>query len=595
MQLHRLKLRFRRIFRVRKRQVEGIGSLAELQLERNFIRRLGRLAFVKRFVAGWIGLVLLLGAAVIVQTRALSGYYQQLQPAPGGIYSEGVVGAYTNANPLYATGQVNNAVSHLIFSGLFKYDDHNQLVGDLADSWSVNSTGEVYTVHLRPNLTWQDRQPLTSDDVLYTYQAIQSPDAQSPLNPSWQDVTVTAPDKQTIVFTLPNPLSSFPYSLTTGIIPKHILGSIPMSQLRDADFNTIKPVGSGPFAIQALQLIGNNPQTSQEEIQLKPFTAYYGGTPKLESFVIRSFPTQNLMLSSFRKQEINAMVGLSTVPKDIASQGGVQQYNMPVTAANMVFFKTTAGVLSDPKVRQALVAGANTTEILQSLGYQVAPVREPLLIGQLGYDPAYQQTSNNLVQANQILDSDGWTVGSDGIRSKGGQPLTFSLYAQNNTEYAMITRLLAQQWRKLGADVKVALQQDTDMQATVTFHSYDALLYGISIGPDPDVFVYWDSLQADVRSNPRLNLSEYSSATADIALEAGRTRLQPDLRVIKYRPFLQAWQQDDPALGLYQPRFLYVTRDQVFGLNEHVVNVDTDRYDNVQNWMIRQKPQNIVK
>ncbi len=80
--------------------------------------------------------------------------------------------------------------------------------------------------------------------------------------------------------------------------------------------------------------------------------------------------------------------------------------------------------------------------------------------------------------------------------------------------------------------------------------SYDALLYGISIGVDPDVFVYWHTSQNDPRSN-RLNFSEYSSKAADEGLESGRTRTDAGLRTIKYRPFLQAWQRDLPALGLY--------------------------------------------
>lgn len=594
MQLHRLKLRFRRVFRLRKRQVEGISLQAERQLELNFIRRLGRLVAVRRFVGIWLLIIIVFGGTVIVQTRALSGYYQTLQPVPGGMYSEGIVGEYTNANPLYATGQADEAVSHLIFPGLFKYNDQNQLVGDLADSWSVNATGEVYTIHLRPGLTWQDGQPLTANDVVFTYQSIQNPDTQSPLYDSWQSVTVTASDAQTVVFTLPNPLSSFPYSLTTGIIPQHILGSVPADQLRSASFNTTQPVGSGPFAMQAIQVTGDTPQTREEEVELKPFAHYYGGKPKLDNFVVNTFGTQEAMVQSFKEDQLNAMVGLTSLPTSLKNVSDVTQYSMPLSAENMVFFKTSQGVLSDTKVRQALVAGSNTSQIINQLGYKTTPVNEPLLTGQLGYNPAYTQSSYNPAQAAQLLTKDGWLVGSGGFRYKDGQQLTFGLYAQDDSEDAMVAHALQKQWRQIGVNVPVYLEGTTNMQQTIATHSYDALLYGISIGPDPDVFVYWDSSQNDLRS-ARLNFSEYSSTTADASLEAGRTRSDPQLRAIKYEPFLRAWQRDAPALGLYQPRFLYVTRGKVFGLTEHTLNVDTDRYDNVQNWMIRQTPENIVK
>jgi hypothetical protein len=89
-----------------------------------------------------------------------------------------------------------------------------------------------------------------------------------------------------------------------------------------------------------------------------------------------------------------------------------------------------------------------------------------------------------------------------------------------------------------------------------------------------------------VRSSNRLNFSEYASPAADAALEAGRTRLNNQLRAIKYRAFLQAWQKDTPALGLYQPRLLYVSHIPVYGLEEHQINADADRFDNVSSWMI---------
>jgi hypothetical protein len=139
----------------------------------------------------------------------------------------------------------------------------------------------------------------------------------------------------------------------------------------------------------------------------------------------------------------------------------------------------------------------------------------------------------------------------------------------------------------LGVRVNTVLQNETDFQSTLEFHTYDALLYGISIGVDPDVFPYWDSSQADIRSGSELNFSEYQNSTADASLEAGRTRLSPALRTIKYEPFLQAWQTDAPALGLYQPRILYVTHGTVYGLTDHTLNVDADRYSSVANWEIR--------
>jgi peptide/nickel transport system substrate-binding protein len=262
---------------------------------------------------------------------------------------------------------------------------------------------------------------------------------------------------------------------------------------------------------------------------------------------------------------------------------------MPLTAAVMSFFRMSDGVLADGNVRQALLKATDTPAIIKSLGYPTMAVKEPLLQGQLAYDPTYSQAGFDLAAAKQQLDNDGWHVGKNGMRSKDGVPLKFRLSTQNSSEYQSVASQLKSQWRAAGADVTVSLQDPTEFQSTLASHGYDALLYGIAIGTDPDVSAYWNSSQANVLSATRLNFSEYHSGTADAALEAGRTRLDPALRTIKYRPFLQAWQTDAPAVGLYQPRVFYVSRGPVFGLTEHTVNNATDRFDNVNNWMIRQK------
>ncbi len=588
MRLRLIRLRFRRRLRKGQKQVEGLSVQAEQQIERHLFRRFNRLNSVRRFVTGWLILLVLLIAGIVVQNITLSNYFQTVQPVPGGIYSEGVFGTFTNANPLYATSDANATVSKLLFAGLFTYNDQNQLVGDLASGYDVDVHSTTYTVHLKPHLTWQDGKPLTGADVLFTYQAIQNPDAQSPLQSSWRGIAVTAPDPLTVVFKLPSPLAAFPDTMTNGIVPQHLLARVPPGDLRSADFNTVHPVGAGPFACQAVQVNGNDPATAEEQIALVPFAAYQGRKPKLQEFIVHDYASKDQLLRAFRGGQLNGAEGLSEVSSDLRHMGSLQVHSPLLTAANMVFFKTSGGILADAQLRQAIVEGTNVPQIINRLNYPTRPIREPLLLGQLGYDPTAAQANFNLLAARKALVADGWLVGKDGIRNKGGQQLSFSLDAANTPEYQTVTRTLQQQWRALGVRLQLQLQDSADFQNTLTYHGYDAVLYGISIGVDPDVFVYWDSSQADIRSANRLNLSEWKNSTADTALEAGRTRLNPQLRVIKYKPFLQAWQQSAPALGLYQPRLLYLTNGTVAGFNDHALNSAADRFDNVQNWEIRQ-------
>lgn len=582
------KLRWRRRLRRHKKQVEGMGAQADEGLERHFLKRIGRLPNVRRFVATWTALLLLLIAGVIYQLRALEGSYLSLKPVPGGIYNEGMLGTFSNANPVYAVNSVDASAARLVFAGLFTYNTKNQLVGDLASGFKVDAQGVNYTVRLKPDLKWQDGRPLTAADVVFTYQTIQNPDAGSPLESSWRNIKVTAPDPRTVLFNIPNALSSFPYAMTNGIIPKHLLTGIPPQQLRSVAFNTVNPVGAGPFKWKAIETQGTVAEERIQRIAFEPNELYHAGPPKLSGLVLTAFRNENQLVDSFRSRELEGMAGLGTVPEEFEDDLNVQTRNIPLTGEVMVFFKTSQEVLNDVKVRQALVRAADTKAIVAGLGYPAIPADQPLLRGQLGYNPGLAQHGYNVAEANRLLDEAGWAKGPDGVRAKDGKKLNFKLFSQSNSEYAYVTQALQKQWKAVGVDAEVFLQPDTNLQTTINFHAYDALVYGITIGADPDVFPYWHSTQADIRSSNRFNFSEYNSKVADQGLEGGRTRDDVSTRSVKYHGFLAAWRDDAPGLALYQPRFLYITRGQLFGLDQTRLNVGADRFNNVANWMIVQ-------
>ncbi len=529
--------------------------------------------------------------ATFAQFRGLSRYYQSLQPVPGGLYSEGVIGSFTNANPLYASGVADVAISRLVFSGLFKYDNSNVLVGDLAKDYTLNDAQTRYTVHLRKNVKWHDGKPFTADDVAFTYKIIQTLGAESALYSSWRDINVTKQDTYTVNFDLPNSLSSFPYAMTNGIVPKHLLQNIPPEQLRSAAFN-IKPIGTGPFKWRYVEVTGTTADTRRQRITLASNDRYWRGHPKLDGFSLLTFSKEEGLVTAFEKKQINAMSGLESVPEELVHDGSVQAHVTPLTSAVMVFFNNSRPILTNANIRRALVSGIDIHRALSLTPYPNIRVEEPLLRDQLSYDPSLAELPYNLQYANQLFDQEGWVRDASGQRSKAGQPLAFDLSSQDTQSYTLTAKFLQEQWAKLGVKVTVNYYSGDELQSgIIANHDYDALLYGISLGVDPDIFAYWDSSQASVSSQGHLNLSEYKSTAADQALQAGRTRSDPAVRTIKYKSFLSTWRNDAPALALYQPNFLYISRGPVFGYERKADNSSADRFYNVDNWMIRQKRQ----
>jgi len=570
---------------MQRKQVVTFSEQADDQFERNFLSRLKHLPGVGRFMTSWLLLMVLLAGGIGVQTYYLSAQYQSLQPVAGGTYTEGMVGALSNMNPIYAEGLADRTVSRLVYSSLFMLDG-SSLRPDLATSWTVDDRGRVYTVNLRKDAKWHDGNPVTAADVVFTYETIKHPDARSSLRGSWSGIDVRATDQYTVVFTLDSTLASFPYEMTNGILPKHVFEKVAVSGLRSSPLNTNGLIGSGPFRWRALEVHGAS-SDRQEYVLLDGNREYYAGAPKLDAFGVRVFSDEQRLISSYKQRELQAIVGLRAVPAELREDQHLQIHNLNQSAEMMTFFKTSGGVLADKAVRQALVKGIDAGKVRQQLDYPVLTADRPLLRGQVGFGAAAGQFAYDKAAASAQLDQAGWVVGQGGIRHKEGAPLRFTLRAEANDDAARITRALQQQWREIGADVRVEMQNSDEFIATLSSHDYDALLHGISIGPDPDVFAYWHSSQADVLSGSRLNFSEYNSSTVDEALTSARSRLDETLREAKYKPFLETWREDAPALALYQTRVLYLTRDTVYGLSDQTVASASDRFVNVQDWMVR--------
>jgi len=579
----RTKLKARRALRKQKRQVEEVASQADDEVEKYVFRRFSHLLVVRRFVGLWVIFLFMLGVGTLWQVRGMDTFYLTTAPAPGGVYREGIIGTFTNANPLFATGAVDSSVSKLVFSGLFKMGPDAKLDNDLASKLTINETGSTYTVELRKDVLWQDGEKFDADDVMFTYGLIQNPDVRSVLFESWKGVKITKLDQYAVKFELPNSLSSFKYTLTNGIVPKHILESAKPISLRSNKFNTVKPIGTGAFELRTLEADGGTSlSVRQESIALSSFDDYFGPKPGFDSMVLKSYPDEQSMIKDFDSSVIQSMVGLSSVSDDISSRSDVNIISVPFTSSVMAFFNTTNTNISDKKVRQALLLSLDAEAIRNGLGFRVITSDSPFLRSQFAYDSKIVEQSKDVTKSKALFDEAGWLLNKDGMREKDGKVLTLRLVSQSLSEYATVSQKIQTDWAAVGVKIIVVLQPEESIQSsTIANHDYDVLLYGISIGDDPDVFAYWHSSQADPNSASRLNLSEYKSDVADEALEAGRTRVDEKLRKVKYEPFLKAWRDDVPAIALYQPRFLMVVQGTFDGFKSSQMNSAINRYSSI--------------
>lgn len=589
----RTKRFLRRKFMHSKRDIEDIGENTEEQIDKHVFRRLNHLSKVRRPLGAWLFLAVLMIFVGFLQLNILRDKYQPVQFVEGGVFSEGIVGQYTNSNPIYATSSVDTSVSKLIYSGLFSYDENSKLVPDLAETIEVSNNDKTYTVTLKKDLKWQDGQPITAKDVAYTYNTIKDADANSFLAPGWAGIKVSAKDDYNVEFILPNVLGAFAQSLVTGILPEHLLKDVPADELRSNDFNTINAVGSGPFKLEKVEVNKESAYNKTEIIGLVPNEKYYRGQPGLSQYIIKTYDNQENLKKAFGDKKITAASDVSSIFNDEKSDSSNTLLPVNLTAQTMVFFKTSKGILKDKQVREALVLGIEKRKILASTGMHLLPSNEPLLNIHFAYKPKYAQETGKLNKAKEILEKANWKVQPDGIRAKEGQKLSFNLNVAMNEEHKVVSENLKEQWRELGVELNIISEDEEERQGTIASHNYDALLNSISVGADPDVYAYWHSSQFDPRLKTRLNFSEYKSKIADEALEGARSRNDPAIRSIKYEPFLDAWSKDNPALLLYRPQYIFLVRTSLDGFVAKNIVSPAEKYVNVENWKIRRDQRSI--
>lgn len=546
------------------------------------VSRWRNLQEVRRMAGAWLLAIAALIVASFWQGGQFASLYSVDVPAEDTTYTEGVVGAIDNLNPIFVSTPAEKSVSKLLFASLFSEDRRGIPQPELVQGYSLDETGKIYTMILRKQVRWDDGAPLTADDVVYTFATIKDASTHSQLYSSWRNIAVEKVDDYTVRFTLPAPYTPFLHGLNVGILPEHILGKVRPSELRSHSFSRSPTVGSGPFVFRDARTTGTTDMRSI--VRMDRNDNYFLGAPKLSHFQLHAYSNRKDLTNAFKTQEV-AAIGDETndALESAASQRGAVRTDSPLYNAVYAFLRMDSPMLSDLKVRNALELATDQKAILAQLHNRVQPVTGPLLSGQLGYDASLKQAPTDIVKAGKLLDDAGWKLGDDGKRrNKDGAELKLQFATLSSGDFPAVAKTIMDQWARIGVSFDSQLVKPEDIQQNVvTPRAYDVLLYELAIGSDPDVYAYWHSSQSTSKG---FNLSGYKSFIVDDALDSARARADNSLRVVKYRNFTEQWLKDVPAIGIYRPNFTYVETKGVTSFPQRPLSDALDRYQDVLYW-----------
>jgi peptide/nickel transport system substrate-binding protein len=467
-------------------------------------------------------------------------------------------------NPYLSEMDITYDLSSLIYSYLVVADDRGRLVGDLAAAvpslanGGISRDGRTYVYRLRRNVVWQDGAPFTARDVVASWRAVMDPSHDTFEREGYDRVvSVEAADPHTVVVHLreryPPFVSRFFAPLQEGgkpVLAAHVLA-------RESDFNTgelsTHPIGTGPFVFVSW--------SRGDRIVLKRFDRYFKGRPHLDRIELRFVPNDQTVAAELEEHTIDLLVTPQTSLIDqYRAIDGVTVETAPWNSQTSLILNDRKPGLRDPAVRRALAVAVPYRAILHDVTRDLyARARNSLPPTAIGYEALPLRTYDPGA-ASRILERAGWRRGTDGIRSRDGVRLGFTLATiAGATNFERIGVLLQSALRQAGIDLAIKTYPYRTIfsapSGPIYGGSYDIALYSNTLNWDPDVYNF---LACD-RWYPRgQNIFRFCDPRLDSLERAGLQTDAAPRRAAIYRNASRLIWSDVPYVPVYNARRLIV-------------------------------------
>lgn len=484
------------------------------------------------------------------------------------------------------------------------------LATELPTSANDGLSADLKTVtwKLRPDLKWSDGQPLTSDDVRFTWEVISNPESGALAGTGGFDLieSVETPDAQTAIVKYKDPYPGYLSQFAYGILPRHATGE--PAKMAEWEWNR-KPVSAGPFVLSAWN--------SGESITLERNPNYFeAGKPYLDKLLFRIIPeaaAQTAMMLQGDAQ-VHLWPGEDQADYDALLQGQAKQVVVPGIWNMAIDFnlskpfdkdpsaKDPHPILGDERVRQAIAHAIDYDTLINDvMRGTVTPSTNPFAYGWYECD-APRKFTYDLAKAKQLLTDAGWIEGSDGIRvAKGakfapdGTRLTLELQGYTNFEPLDRTeQFLVEELKKIGIEAKIQNYDFSIIFGTYADGSprmlgdYDMLIYdrGYTIEPQGEVEQAYLSTQVPSPDNPNGgNVWRWLNKDADADITAAGSTFDLAARKEAYCKLSEKISNDLPQI------FLYIFQDG-YGFSEKLSGYTVSTWGSMtwgaQNWQLAQ-------
>ncbi|RXJ01109.1 peptide-binding protein [Anaerobacillus alkaliphilus] len=486
------------------------------------------------------------------------------EPKQGGNLVLGTSGEPVLFNSLYHQDSASADVTDLVFAGLMRTNENLEVVPSIAvDFPEISEDGLEWTYTMREGVLFHDGQEVTAEDVAFTYNIFLHEDYTGPRAGSFTALDkVEAINDYQVKYTLNEADARFSTLMGYGILPKHILGDIPIGDLEEyREFNIDQPIGAGPFKFVSW--------TPGQNLVVEAFDEYFEGRPYLDRVTFRFASDANALVLLLETGDIDHMIVPTTELATVQSYDHVTVSDVLALRYDYIGWNLDRPLFQDVRVRQALTLAIDRQEIVDTIMEGNATVAHaPVSPLSWAYNDNVPRFDYDPERAKQLLAEAGWEPGPDGILQKDGERFSFTILSNSGNVVRRDIGIIAQQYySQIGIEVKAEQMEWGAFLEKINPPNFDfdavVLAWGLALDPDPSAI--WHSKEIE----NGLNRSAYRNDRVDEISDINTTILDQAERAAALAEVWEILAEEQPYTYLFYPQQFVAMSNDLKGFTHH--------------------------
>lgn len=517
------------------------------------------------------------------------------------------MGNLTSWNPALTSDGASIQARNLLWPALIETDGATGEPVPGLQTWEISDDTLTYTFQIRDDATWSDGTPISSTDVKFIIDAIQS-DIETVFETAVEQiVAVNIIDEKTYEVVLDEVNCAFlPGFGSIRLLPSHKYAA-DFSDFESSDFNMNPDVSGGPYILEEWAATEFEAYTANPD--------YWGGAPAIPNLVNRVMEDATTGVQALQAGEVDYMTMQGDLFQQISNLDGLEYSSYPQTSVGFLALnwsdpndpqpaydadgnpveQAPHPLFGDVRVRKAVALGINVQDMIDAMG----PDGGTPLVGAVSpiswaYHSDLPRYEYDPEGAMALLEEAGWVDSDgDGIREKDGEPLAFTIsYSSILQMFETETLIIQDQLNQIGFDVSVEhFEWGNYLEEVYYGQNYDATPMTNSDGAaaEPNTFTGLLLSRTDTPGTGG-NIASYINPEIDELIDQARSLpgCDPAERTPLYHQIQEMAHEDVAYVWLFVPNMFHVSNSRIGGFEPGATWVYYGYLDHPQEWFIQE-------